>query len=132
MSIETYPLQTADPESYILEMTLQGTGGGTVPTVQPNKHGVSIARTGAGLYTLTFAEEPGPTFMGLDGAFSDSSNPATVLGWTATGGTYTKRSGGTKATLTMAIGNSSAAATDPASTSSCVVSMCFKLGPAKE
>lgn len=131
MSIETQPAQTADPESYVLLLTLKGAGAGVIPTIVNNKRGVTIARTGAGLYTLTFGEEPGPTFQGLDGAFTDPT-PSVVFGWTAVGGTYTKRSGGTKATLTIGTGNQAGSGADLATTSQCTLSMCFKLGPAKE
>ena len=130
MSIETQPAQTADPDSYTLLLMLQGTGAGVIPTILNNARGITIARTGAGLYTLTFGEEPGPTFQGLDGNFTDAT-PSNVFGWTAVGGVYTKRSGGVKAKLTVGIGNQAGSGADMAATSQVTLAMCFKLAKAK-
>jgi len=133
MSIQTQPAQTADPESYTLLLQLQGAGAGVIPVIPTtsNAHGITIARTSAGLYTLTFNEEPGPNFEGLDAAFGDTTNPVTVAGWSATSGVFTKRSATTKATLTFGTQNSTFAGADMAVTSYAFLQLCFKLGAPK-
>ena len=128
MSIQTWPLQTADAECYDMVLHLVGAGAGAIPTIPTteNAHGISIARTSAGLYTLTFGEEPGPFFMGLSGAFG-AALPVTNAGWSATSGVYTARSGGTKATLVIGTQNSTFAGADMAVGSYCFITMTFKL-----
>lgn len=130
MSVEPCPAWTADPEHYSMTLTLKGAGSGVIPVLQDNKHGVTIARTGAGAYTLTFGEEPGPTFLGLDPEWGDAT-ASNVIGWTAVSQVFTKRSGGTKATLTFTTANSSFAAADMAATSTLWLRLNFKLAAPK-
>ncbi len=51
------PLRTSEPELRYTEVRLLGTGA-AAPTKVLGK-GITVARTGAGVYTLTFAKTPG-------------------------------------------------------------------------
>lgn len=130
-SVELNPDQSVEPEGYTYDVLLQGAGAGVVPVVTFGK-GVAIARTGAGAYTLSFAADPGPNFLGGGEGFGDSAAAANVLGWSVAFGVYTKAANGAQAKLTFTIGNAANAAADPAATSSVKLGLRFKLGRDKE
>lgn len=96
------------------EITLQGTGNGTAPTVTLG-HRITATWIATGRVTLTWSDNPG-TFVGIEsGCFRDNSSQGNVKGWTMTAGAYPA----TASTFTLEIDfwNSSFAAADLATTS---------------
>ena len=67
-ALDADPARTTEPDMIYVEVRLLGTGA-SAPTKVLGK-GITVARTGAGVYTLTFAKSPGnwcgPTGVGLD------------------------------------------------------------------
>jgi hypothetical protein len=133
MSVETYPKQTTEPESFSFPVLLQGQGA-VAPTVTVGK-GVTVARGTAGVYTLTFANNPGPaaaSFLGGAAGFGNAT-ATVVLGWTVCFGAYTAATAtGVKATLKITVGNSSFAAADLATTSTLGLTLTFKMARSTE
>lgn len=68
----------SEPELRRVEVRLLGTGAAVATKVYGQ--GITVARTGAGVHTLTFAESPG-TYAGVVWGL-DATTPAGVAGWT--------------------------------------------------
>ena len=100
MSVETQPHQITEPEGYDYPVYLQGVTT-AAPTVINGK-GITVTRASAGVLTLTFAEDPGPNFLGGTPGFGDAT-ASNVLGYSVCFGAYTAKSGSTKATLAITI-----------------------------
>lgn len=73
------PLHTSEPDMTYREVRLQGAGA-AVPTKQLGR-GITVSRTGAGVYRLTFAASPG-NFAGTLGPSFDAVTPTDVDRWT--------------------------------------------------
>lgn len=60
--LDRYPVVVSEPELRTIKVRLLGTGA-AAPTKVYGR-GITVARTGAGVYTLTFASSPGD-FVGV-------------------------------------------------------------------
>ena len=117
--LEPQPAQVSEYDYYKMPIYLQGAGA-AAPTLlsRPN---FTIARTSAGLYVLTFNDNPTGIYLGTPcGGFSDATL-ANAFGW-STSCTFVAATTTAKATLTVNVGNASNAATDLATTTTlCIV-----------
>jgi len=69
MSLDTYPLRCNIPETYFYIARLLGANGAALTAEEPDlSRGVTHARTSEGLYTMTWAANPG-RFIGAWGSF---------------------------------------------------------------
>lgn len=74
-----YPVKSNIPEHKEHCLRLLGANGAALTKVE-GAAGVTVARTGEGAYTLTFAENPG-TLVGADFCFQ-AATPADLKGYT--------------------------------------------------
>jgi len=67
MALDAYPVRSGIPEVYKYIVRMTGTGA-SVPTQNypAASSGVTLARTSAGLFTLTWTDDPG-TYLGITG-----------------------------------------------------------------
>jgi len=84
MSMNAYPPRDTTPEIECHHVRLLGTGAAD-PTKQIGR-GISVTRTSAGLYKLTWSENPG-TFVGLSATFG-AATPADLAGHTIVRDTF--------------------------------------------
>lgn len=126
--MDLQPAMISETEGYTLRVQLQGTGA-AAPTRLNTANNYSISRTGAGVIVISFNDDPGPTFQGLEGFGFGDATATIVLGWTVAVTAYTARSGSTPAKLTITIGNAANAAADLAATSTLALAIAFKQAP---
>lgn len=74
LDLEKYPPLVSEPELFTVKVRILGTGAAT-PTKVYGK-GITVARTGAGVITLTFAASPG-TYCGYQWGI-DATTPGNV------------------------------------------------------
>lgn len=111
--LEPQPAQVTEYEYYSMPIYLQGAGA-AAPTLL-SRNNFTISRTSAGLYVLTFTDNPNGIYLGTPcGGFADTTL-TNAFGW-STACTYTAATATTKATLTVNVGNASNTATDLATT----------------
>lgn len=82
--MDAFPQRNSSPEIECHHVRLLGTGA-AAPTKQIGR-GITVTRTSAGLYKLTWAETPG-TFVGISGAFG-AATPDDMQGHTFARDTY--------------------------------------------
>ena len=73
MAMDGYDLRSSEPDLISIDVRLLGTG--SAPTKVYGK-GITVARTGAGVYTLTHAETPGTWAGCLKG--TDATTPGDI------------------------------------------------------
>jgi len=77
MGMDAYPVRDLQPEKIEVTCRLLGTGASAPTLEQPAAAaGISVGRTGAGVYTLTFTDDPG-TYVGHTPGF-ECATPANV------------------------------------------------------
>ena len=85
-ALDADPLRTTEADMKYVEVRLLGTGA-AIPTKVLGK-GITVARTGVGVYTLTFAKSPGNwcgALVGLDATTgSDIKNHSVIVTATST------------------------------------------------
>lgn len=104
MAKEAYPVRATQPEVRQHIISMVGTGA-SAPTKLYGL-GVTITRTSAGLYLLTWAESPG-TFLGMTSGLG-ADTPSALVGFTLVRDTYDATSRSMEIRLT----NTSDVATD--------------------
>lgn len=118
MSLDAFPLRSSEAETYQTEIRLLGTGA-DVPTKELGK-GITVARTGTGVYTLTWADNPG-TFLGWSPGLG-AATPADVAGYTVVRDTYASK------VLAISLFDATAAAVDLAADEYLDISVRFSRG----
>jgi hypothetical protein len=73
-----YPLRTQEPEEIVIPVRLLGAGAAAPTKVRGA--GITVGRTGVGVYTLTWSELPGG-YAGFSQGF-DANTPLNVAGCT--------------------------------------------------
>lgn len=76
--LDRYDVKVTEPELHKTQVRLEGEGAAVATKVYGR--GVTVARTGAGVHTLTFASSPG-TYVGHTWGL-DATTVADVNGWT--------------------------------------------------
>ena len=118
--IDSILLRTTEPESYSHVMNF--TGAATAALVKNFGKGVTVTRTGVGLFTITFAEAPG-NLIGISGSGFQGTG---VSGFTVLEGTFVLQVGATKATLTFSVLGPTQVATDVPATAKFSLDVRFK------
>lgn len=116
------PNYITEPEGYEFPVFLLGAGA-AAPTLV-GRDNVSLARTAAGKYTITFNDDPG-NFLGGTFGFQDTVLGASA-GYDVVFGPFTPPANGSLATLTFQTSNAAQAATDLAATQNLKLHLEFK------
>jgi hypothetical protein len=95
-------------ESHI-KVGLTGTGA-AVPTLRAG-NGITITRTAAAVYRVTFADNPG-TWIGVVGCFLRAAAPAAVKNFSVTTGDYVPPAGNADGYIEISVWNGGGIATD--------------------
>ncbi len=103
--MDAYPLRATSPEVQFHPVLLTGTGA-AAPTKTLGGNGLTVSRTSAGLYLLTWSENPG-TFLGMVYGLG-ADTPSALVGFTLVRDTFTTASNSIEIRLT----NTSDAVTD--------------------
>lgn len=109
MSLESYPARVSQPE--IFDEVIRAIGAATATPTKKYGKGVTIARTGVGVWSLTFSDFPG-NFVSASYMLQDAT-ASVVKGWTVTLGDFDA----TGKIVSLSIWNSTFAAADLAATS---------------
>ncbi len=123
MPLDGFANRTSEPGAYYLEVRLLGTGA-AAPTKVLGK-GITVARTGLGVYTLTLDALPG-VYAGLNWGF-DGVTPLNLAGCTAV---LTTPTAGSKVwTITVYSGGTTPAVRELAATEHLNLQLQFKQLP---
>ncbi len=117
MSIDSFDPQCIEPG--LIEHIVKLAGAGASTPTKTFGRGVTIGRTGAGAYTLTWAEFPG-TYVGLTGFSFESGTQSGLKGYTVV--TNSPSSG----VITINVTNAGETLTDLASGQSLTLKYTFK------
>lgn len=109
-------------EERIIRVGLTGAGA-AVPTVRVGQ-GVTMTRSGVGVYRITFADNPG-TFLGIDGFSFRATAPAAVKNYSLTATGYTAPAAGARGFIELSVWSSAGAAVDLAAAQFLDVSVAF-------
>jgi hypothetical protein len=101
------PTKSNIPEERLTRVGITGTGAAD-PTVRAGR-GVTVARTGTGVYRYTFTKNPG-TFVGISGPAFRADTASAVKGYTCTATPVTAATSTASAYIDVSIWNSSFAA----------------------
>ncbi len=117
MSIDSFDASCIEPD--LVEHIVKLAGAGAATPSKTFGRGVTVGRTGAGVYTLTFAEFPG-VYVGLLGFGFESGTQSGLKGYTVV--TNSPSSG----VITINVTNAAEALTDLASGQSLTLTYAFK------
>lgn len=117
--------KTTEPEGYGFPLFMLGAGA-AAPVLQGATN-VTLGYNSTGNVTITFPDDPGPTFLGAVPGFTDTSGtPTNSAGWSVVCTDYVAPSNGALATLTFQVANASNAAADLATTQKLALWLYFK------
>jgi hypothetical protein len=111
MSSARFQNRSTNPDTRYHHVRLLGAGA-AAPTKSVGR-GVTVSRTGAGVYRITWAENPG-VFLGMSWSLG-STTPGDVKTFTVTRGNFTPASATVKASVDLSVWNAAGTATDLAS-----------------
>jgi hypothetical protein len=97
------------PDERHYRIRLLGTGAAD-PTVEVGQK-VTVARTAAGVYKITFTDNPG-NFIGMGAPMFGAATPADVKGQTCTRGTYTAPTATASGFISVSVWSSTFSADD--------------------
>ncbi|HSN26171.1 MAG TPA: hypothetical protein VLT45_07790 [Kofleriaceae bacterium] len=107
--MDFYPAKTGLAEERRYRVGLTGTGA-AIPTVRAGV-GFTMSRTGAGVYRITFNDNPG-TFVGVEAPFLRADAPAAVKNMSVTAGAYVAPAAGADGYIELSVWSSGGIATD--------------------
>lgn len=87
------------------------TGTGAADPTRRAGHGVTVTRTGVGVFKYAFTGNPG-TFVGIAGFAFRADAPAAVKGYSAAGGAYVPPAGSAKGNISVSIFDAANAAVE--------------------
>ncbi len=119
MALDSFEVESTEPEEVIYRVRLLGTGA-AAPTKVLGK-GITVGRTGVGVYTLTFDSLPGAPY-GLEGYGFGGATPLALAGCTVVLTTPTAGS----LVYTLTVYGSTFAARELAATEYLTVGLLFK------
>jgi hypothetical protein len=119
MAQDRYEEWSSEPESYTVKVRMTGTGA-AAPTKNCGKD-ITITRTAAGVYKLTFGESPG-AFVGIDGDALQADTPGNVKNFSITWNVWNV----TTKSIELSLWNAAGAATDLAAAQYISAAISFK------
>lgn len=119
MSYDTWPAKFTEPE--VNATYVKFTGAGAAPVVEAFGRGVTCTRTGVGLISLVWDENPG-TYLGVGGWCFEATTASAVKGFTVVPGVFNT----TTRTLAISITNASETLTDLAALQQLSITVLFK------
>lgn len=123
MALDAFVQRSTEPEEVIYRVRMLGTGAST-PTKLQGK-GVTLGRTGVGVYTVTFNNIPGE-FQGLDGFGFNGGTPLNLAGCTVVVTTPASSTTTLVYTITVYAGGTTPAARELAATEVLTFGMVFE------
>lgn len=123
MALDASLQRSTEPEEIVYRVRMLGTGAST-PTKLQGK-GVTLGRTGVGVYTITFNNIPGE-FQGLDGYGFNGATPLNLAGCTVVITTPASSTSTLVYTATVYSGGTTPAARELAATEVLTLGFVFK------
>lgn len=103
--MDVNPTRSNIREERSIRVGLTGTGAAD-PTKRAGP-GVTVTRTGVGVFKFSFASEDPRTFVGMDAPAFRADTPSAVKGYSASAGVYTAPSGTTPGFISVSIWDAS-------------------------
>lgn len=119
MSYDAWQAKFTEPE--VNATYIKFTGTGAAPVTKVNGRGVATTRTGVGLISLVWDENPG-TYLGVGGWCFEATTASAVKGFTVVPGVFNT----TTRTLAISITNASETLTDLAALQQLSITVLFK------